>query len=57
MVKRHLPSAYVTLATNVEESSDMLFGDSICERLEAIKKENQWHDGVDINQAITIQST
>ncbi|XP_057293791.1 uncharacterized protein LOC130622350 [Hydractinia symbiolongicarpus] len=41
LIKPSLPKEYVALATEVEEDSEWLFGSSVCERLEKLKKENQ----------------
>jgi len=40
IIKPALPKKYVALATEAEEESEFLFGSSVCERLEKLKKEN-----------------
>ena len=41
LMKPALPKGYAKLASEAEESSESLFGESICERLEKLKKENK----------------
>jgi len=40
-IKPSLPKDYKKLAVNNDESSNLLFGESVCDRLEALNKENK----------------
>ena len=40
-IKPNLPSNFKKLAVEVDEASEMLFGESVCDRLEAMKRENK----------------
>ena len=40
LIKPSLPTEYKKLASEVEETSDLLFGPSLCEKMEKLKKEN-----------------
>jgi len=41
LMKPTLPKGYGRLASEAEETSEWLFGESVCERLEKLKKENK----------------
>ena len=41
MIKPSLPKQYASLATDITEDSELLFGSSICKRLEKLSKENK----------------
>ena len=41
LMKTSLPKGYLKLASEAQESSELLFGESVCERLEKLNKENK----------------